>query len=342
MKCIDNITGKINKAYKKVLLFTMCVFLLNGCGTKVYELEHAYDVYGTKIYTPEPLASVSEPADIPSYFAQELCVGEDINTDEISADNAPEQTAEAAGLFRLSNGDIPYSKNMYRKLYPASTTKILTAYIALKYGTLTDVVTVSAKAASQPDDSSICGIRSGDQLTLEELLYGLLLMSGNDAADAIAEYISGDTKSFAELMNQEAAALGASHSHFVNPHGLQDKKHYTCVYDLYLIFHAALDYDIFKTIIHSPKHKAVYKDAAGRKVKQKWETTDLYLTGEVKAPKGIDVIGGKTGTTSDAGYCLVLYSEAKMDEPVISIVLKADSRESLYQNMTELLKQFSK
>ena len=138
-------------------------------------------------------------------------------------------------------------------------------------------------------------------------------------------------------MNQEAAALGATHSHFTNPHGLQDEMHYTCVYDLYLLFQAALDYEEFKTIIHTPKYTAVYEDVNGNQVTNEWESTDLFLTGEVPAPKGVTVIGGKTGTTEDAGYCLALYSENTSKDPVISIVMKADSKENLYLLMGDLL-----
>lgn len=314
-----------------------CTWFFLGCGSKTYELEHAYDVYGTvaNYQKPKFLAINTDlSADGVSYFAADLCVGED---KDLGTEYTNSQAAEASGVFHLTSGEVTYSKNIYKKLYPASTTKILTAYLALKYGRLNDVVTVSAKAANQASDSSVCNIREGDKLTLEELLYGLLLKSGNDAADAIAEYISGDTKQFAKLMNQEAAALGATNSHFMNPHGLQDKKHYTCVYDLYLLFDAALEYEEFRKIINTPQHTASYKNADGLPVTQDWQTTDKFLNGEVSAPDGVNVIGGKTGTTNDAGYCLVLYSENSQKEPVISIVLKADSRNNLYLLMSELL-----
>ena len=114
--------------------------------------------------------------------------------------------------------------------------KILTLYLALKYGTLSDIVTVSDNAVAVPSDSSVAGLRSGVQLTLEDLLYGLMLPSGNDSAVAIAEHISGSVDAFVELMNKEANALGATNSHFVNPHGYHDENHYTTAYDLYLSF----------------------------------------------------------------------------------------------------------
>ncbi len=295
-----------------------------GCGAKEYELEHPYDVCGTSIQNVEPVP----------FFAQQLCVGE-----PAPAANSPDASAvEAAGVFHLDEKTVTYAKNMDKKLYPASTTKILTAYTALKHAELDDTVTVSANAASQAGDSSVCGLHAGDQLTLRELLYGLLLESGNDAADAIAEHVSGSAENFAALMNQEAAALGATHSHFTNPHGLHDENHYTCVYDLYLLLNAALQYEEFQTIVHTAKYTAVYKDASGASVTNEWETTDQFLTGQAAAPEGVTVLGGKTGTTNAAGYCLALYSKNADGKPLITIVLKAASSDALYQFMAELLK----
>lgn len=124
--------------------------------------------------------------------------------------------AEGAGTFNLATNTVTYAQNIYEKLYPASTTKILTAYIALKYGNLEDYVTVSENAADQASDSSVCGLKAGDVVQLKDLLYGMMLKSGNDAAIAIAEHIGGSVEGFADMMNQEARAMGATRSHFVN------------------------------------------------------------------------------------------------------------------------------
>ncbi len=201
-----------------------------------------------------------------------------------------------------------YAKNLYERLYPASTTKILTAYIALKYcDDLDAMVTVSENAVNQASDSSVCNLKAGDVIRLRDLLYGLMLRSGNDAAVAIAEYISGDVDSFAALMNQEAAAMGATRSHFVNPNGLPDENHYTCVYDMYLIFSNAVKNDTFVSIIGTTSYDVTYTDASGEAVTHTWENTNQYLTGNATTGR-ISVVGGKTGTTGEAGYCLVLYS----------------------------------
>ena len=332
MKC----TGKLKTG---VLALAAVSLLAAGCGKKTYELDQPYDVYRTQIHYQapgDPEETTQQTDRQLAFFARDLCVTEDVSTGK-----GTERTdrAEAAGVFHLEDHTVTYARNIYKKLYPASTTKILTAYIALKHGNLSDVVTVSAAAADQLSDSSVCDVHAGDKITLEDLLYGLMLKSGNDAADAIAEHISGDEQKFVELMNQEAAALGATHSHFVNPHGLQDENHYTCVYDLYLMFQAALQYEEFEKIISTKEYNVTYQDASGLTVTQAWPASNLFLTGEFSPPGKVTVIGGKTGTTNDAGYCLVLYSRHKKKGPLISIVLKADSRDSLYEAMTDLMKR---
>ena len=329
MKCI-------NKWIAAAMIGVLSAGVLTGCSGKETQIEAAYDVYETSAQyglTNESFSDMLEP------FSKNICV---IGFDNSDGSNIHASVAEGAALFHTTEGTVSYAQNIYEKLYPASTTKILTAYIALKYGDLDQKVTVSEELLKELDvKSSVCGLKAGDTLTLEQLLYGLMLCSGNDAAVTIADAISGSIDDFADLMNQEAQALGATHSHFVNPHGLPDEDHYTTVYDLYLIFNAAISDERFVSIINSASYQAAYTDATGNTVTQTWKNTNKYLNGEVKTPEGITVIGGKTGTTKDAGYCLVLLSENDEKEPLISIVLKADGRSDLYLLMNDMLSNFS-
>lgn len=178
-------------------------------------------------------------------------------------------------------------------------------------------------------------------MRVRDLLYGMMLRSGNDAAIALAEYISGDEASFAELMNQEAAAMGAVHSHFVNSNGLPDENHYTTIYDMYLIFAKALENETFSSLIQTLSYDVTYQNAQGEETTQNWKSTNLYLTGETTPPDGISVVGGKTGTTGDAGYCLALCSFNASGEAIISIIFKADGRSDLYLLMNEILQGFA-
>lgn len=309
---------------------------VSGCGQASAELSSAYNVYET---ANSVSLSVTSSDAVNSYFADGLCVSEDIT---LGTDSTDSQVAEGAGAFNLATGEVVYAKNLYERLYPASTTKILTAYVTLKYCDDIDAyVTISENAVKQASDSSVCNLKAGDVVRLRDLLYGLMLRSGNDAAVAIAEYVAGDVASFAELMNKEALAVGATHSHFVNPNGLPDENHYTTIYDMYLIFNKALENQTFVDLISTKSYEVVYTDASGDAVEKTWENTNQYMTGTAKTPEGFNIVGGKTGTTGEAGYCLVLYSYNLSGQPIISIVFKADGKSNLYLLMNEMLSGFA-
>ena len=327
---------KCTNKYKILLpVLILALLLLTGC-TQRSDVAEAYQLYET---SDNYALTESSASAAPELLAENLCVG---GTENSATDGIDAAFAQSAGVFSVEDEVVTYAQNIYQRMYPASTTKILTAYIALKYGNLDDVITVSNEAiTSLMSGSSICGLKPGDSLTLDQALYGLMLCSGNDAANAIAEHISGSVEKFAELMNQEAAALGASQSHFVNAHGLPDENHYTSVYDLYLIFQNAVQDQTFLDIISTMSYDVVYTDVNGAGVERTWENTNQYLTGKEKAPEGITVVGGKTGTTGAAGYCLVLYSYNASGQPIVSIVLKADGKSNLYLLMNEMLSGFA-
>lgn len=274
----------------------------------------------------------SETVTLP-LFAQDLCVV----TDEDAFDGDIVDS-EAGVLFSLSDGQVLYSKNAFERLYPASTTKIMTALIAIKYGNLEDTVTVTDEAVITEAGATLADIKPGDVLTMEQLLYGLMLPSGNDAGAAIAVHMSQSIEGFAQLMNEEAARLGATGTHFVNPHGLHNEDHYTTAYDLYLIFNEALKYPKFREVTGSVAYNASYKDKDGNDVTKVWEGGNWYLTGKRQAPEGVTVFAGKTGTTQAAGCCLVMASRKEDGEDeYVSIVLKAKTRDNLYENMTNII-----
>lgn len=325
---------------RALCILSACIFFAAGCGQASEEVtfSNAYHIYETSKKYGLVAADDSSLQDTVPYFAADYCVADHKNTEE----SASSYVAEASGVFNLTAKEVTYAQNIYKQVYPASTTKILTAYLALKYGDLNAVYTVSHNAADQASDSSVCNLKEGDQMTLHQLLYGLMMQSGNDAAIAIAEGMSGSVEAFAELMNQEAQAIGAFDSHFVNPNGLQDKDHYTTVYDMYLMFMTAISDERFLELIQTQEYTVDYIDAAGMPVQQVWTTTNKYLLGTEAMPSGITVIGGKTGTTNAAGYCLVLLSENDNKEQIVSIIMKADCRNNLYYYMNELLRGYAK
>lgn len=272
-------------------------------------------------------------------FAGSLCV---VPVSE--AKNKDSQfSASSTLIFDVTSQEILHADNIYKKLYPASVTKIMTAYVALKYGNLDDTVTFSYDAAHITEwGAKLCGFKEGDQVNLGELLHAFLLFSGNDAGIAIAEHISGSVKEFAGLMNEEAQKLGATGSHFVNPHGLHDDKHYTTTYDVYLIFNELIKNPAFVEIINAKSCTVKYKDKDKKSHTVTYENTNRYINGKMDAPKGVTVIGGKTGTTNKAGSCLVLYSQGKNEHDYISVVFHADTGDSLFAQMSSLLEMIPK
>ena len=266
-------------------------------------------------------------------FADGLCVTET----DVDADAVFISAAEAA-LFDVTGENVVYAKNIFEQRSPASLTKIMTALVALKYGNMDDMVTVGDAAFDIEEESSVCELHRGDRLTLKQLLYGLLIASGNDAAQMIAEFVGGGSISrFVEMMNQTALELGATHTHFANPHGLTASDHYTCAYDVYLMMNAAMKYDLFMDIIQRQNYYAEYTDASGNPYAMTWETTDHYLTGEASKPSNVVIYGGKTGTTEDAGACLALISKDLFGNPFISVIMHSDSKETLYPEMNQVL-----
>ncbi len=270
-------------------------------------------------------------------FASDLCVV----TDEASYD--PDfVTSQAAALFDMDDREVLYSKDVFERMYPASITKIMTALVAIKEGDLKSRVLVTDDAVITEPGATLCGIEPGDTLTLEQLLYGLMLPSGNDAGAAIAVHIAGSIEAFSDMMNQEAVRLGATGTHFVNPHGLNDPDHYTTAYDLYLIFNEALKYPVFRQIVGTTAYTANYHNKNSEPVSKTWKGSNWFMTGERETPDGLKVFGGKTGTTKAAGYCLIMASRDDSDKEYISVVLKADSRPHLYDNMTNIISKIVK
>ena len=266
-------------------------------------------------------------------FAADICVTEN----DHEAMTLAIDEAEAGGLFDATAAETVYAKNVHEQLNPASLTKVMTAYLALKYGHLEDTLTASPNVVIKESGAQLLGLKEGDRMTLDQALHALLMYSANDAGVLIAEYLSGSVESFANVMNEEAVKLGATNTNFTNPHGLTDEDHYTTAYDLYLMFNAAMQYEEFRNIIHTTEYKSTYKDRDGNPKNIEIGTTNAYIKGDRSAPDGVTVIGGKTGTTKAAKSCLILLSQGSDEHQYISVILGSTDRETLYDNMTTLL-----
>jgi D-alanyl-D-alanine carboxypeptidase (penicillin-binding protein 5/6) len=230
-----------------------------------------------------------------------------------AASSKPVVNATAAVLIDQTTGKMLYAKNSDMIMAPASTTKIMTAIIGIEQGNLDQPVVVSAAAAAKAGSSMY--LVQNEKLTLKDLLYGLLIVSGNDAATAIAEHIAGSESKFAEMMTAKARSLGLKHTQFKNSSGLPARNHYTTAYDLAMIARYALQNNLFSQI-----------------VKTKVATVPSYKKGETQQLVNHNKLlwrypyttGIKTGYTAKAGKCLVASAE-RNKTTLIAVVLKSST-----------------
>jgi D-alanyl-D-alanine carboxypeptidase len=269
----------------------------------------------------------------PDAFTSGLCVGENSTT----SSDITLQGNESGALFSLDDQKVLFSHDMYKKIYPASITKIMTAIVALKNGNMDDTVTINWQDVELESGSQVAGLAIGDQVTMSALLNGMLVHSSNDCAQAIARHVGGTMDNFVAMMNEELTELGCTGSHFTNPTGLHDNNHYTTVYDIYLMLNEALKYDTFVSIMQTSVYAMNITSASGESRTIQLDSTDHYLTGEETAPQNVTVLGGKTGTTSEAGSCLALVSQNAYGQYYISIIVGAETKAVLYEDMSNLL-----
>ena len=254
------------------------------------------------------------------------------DTIEVTASNVSELPKTNSRRYivydRISKSMI-IGKNEDIKSAMASTTKIMTTIVILEKADLNETVTVSAKAGGT--GGSRLGLKRGDKASVRDLLYGLMLRSGNDAAVALAEHVGGSVKGFAELMNGKAIELGLTNTHFVTPHGLDDANHYTTALELAKLTDYAMDNETFAKIVGT-KSTTIYINNQSRQINNTNELLGV-LNG---------VVGVKTGFTNNAGRCLVTETK-RNNMDIITIVLGADTKKDRTKDSVNLIEYtFSK
>lgn len=248
---------------------------------------------------------------------------ENANSKFINSDNEPKIYSKRALIYERSSKNILYGKNIDQICKMASTTKIMSSVVILKYANLNSNVTISKKAAKT--GGSRLGLHTGDKVLVKDLLYGMLLCSGNDAAVALAEYTAGSEKKFVNLMNLTALEIGLTKTHFESPHGLDNPNHFTTIYELAKITDYALNIKALKKIVSTKKY-TVYINGNPKQI---------HNTNELLGTK--NVYGVKTGFTSKAGRCLVsAYKDSNLD--IIVIVLGADTKSIRTSDSRKLIK----
>lgn len=245
-----------------------------------------------------------------------------LNSIQSIASSAPNISAESAILIENSTGKVLYGKNEEQRMFPASTTKILTAILTLENCNLNDVVTVTYDAISNiPSGYSLAALQTDEQVTVNQLLQMLMVHSANDAANALAIHISGSIENFANLMNEKVASLGLTNTHFVNPSGIHNENHYTTAHDLAIIMQYCMKNNTFRNLASLLSCSIPQTN--------KYEARTFYTTNSLLVKNDSNIannryyeyaIAGKTGFTTPAKNCLV--SSARKDNlELICVVL---------------------
>lgn len=253
-----------------------------------------------------------------------VCLGKvDVKAADYWPD-APETLSPGVILMEESTGTILYEKNSDEAHYPASITKIMTTLLALENGNLSDMVTFSDDAINNTEGSGIAR-DYGEQMTLEQCLYGVMLESANECAYAVAEHVGGTVENFVDMMNAKAKELGCTNTHFANPHGLQDENHYTTAHDMALIAQAAYQNETFRIIIGTKMYTIppTNKHAEETVLRNHHDMLCTYHNANRKYLYPY-CVGGKTGYTATANSTLVTYAE-KDGMTLICVVMNTQS-----------------
>lgn len=253
-----------------------------------------------------------------------VCLGKvDVKAADYWPD-APETLSPSVILMEESTGTILYEKNSDKAHYPASITKIMTTLLALENGNLSDMVTFSDDAINNTEGSGIAR-DYGEQMTLEQCLYGVMLESANECAYAVAEHVGGTVENFVDMMNAKAKELGCTNTHFANPHGLQDENHYTTAHDMALIAQAAYQNETFRIIIGTKMYAIppTNKHAEETVLRNHHDMLCTYHNANRKYLYPY-CVGGKTGYTATANSTLVTYAE-KDGMTLICVVMNTQS-----------------
>lgn len=306
-------------------LFLVLTLFLSALSPSVYATEETEAASApTEMTETVPPDNGTSPTD--GENAGKNTGGSNSGLDAVSALTEPSDIdfdAQAILLYEMNSGTMVYAKNIDEKRYPASLTKVMTCLLALEHGTLTDVITVSDEVVENLDpNGSSSGLMAGEELTLEQLLFCLMIESANDAAPVIAQYIAGDESSFIQMMNDKAKELGCTNTHFMNTHGLHDENHYTTARDLSKIMTAALEYDKFREIYSTDRYVMPATNLHDERIL----VTTNFLIGTTLTSQYYDsrVVGGKTGFTTPAGRCIMCTAE-KDNLNYLCVVLGAEN-----------------
>ena len=324
----------MNFKTKKLCIILIIILSINCFSCVKYEYKYDSSILLNDLYTANDSTfaeGVAEKIIIPKVL-------EELTVNNVSAD------CYFVSSTNRFESDFAKYHNAHKKVPMASLTKLMTALVTLQNcKNLDDEYYVSSDAVDLDKDVSKANLQVGDKVKIRDLLYGLLLPSGNDAANCLAENVASSKDNFVIMMNNEARRLGALHTHFANPHGLDSEFHFSTAYDLFLITRELAKYELFRSISVADTYTADIIKSDGTLRKEKWITTNFFVTKEFMLSNNVELLGCKTGNTKNAGYCLVLLcKDKKTGVEYISVVLNAKTKSNSYYNSNALLTSIPK
>jgi len=311
--------------FKSLIVVLLCLTCFTGCQDKDTGLK-AYETH----YEESKQSYISR---------ENKGMADDLGVIPVNLATDPSFSANVKAALTINDDrdEVLLSYHAFDKVYPASITKVMTALLTMEHADFEEEVTLSHNITFDEGNVVRSMLKKGDRVTVEGLYNALLVSSDNDCAVILAEHIAGSVENFADMMNKRALELGATHTHFANANGLHKEDHYTTAYDLYLIFREAMKHDRFLSTISQKDYTLEYKNSSGYGMEEYKLSTNAYFNNTYPIPTGIDIVGGKTGTTSIAKSCLILYTKNKQDETIISVVLGAETKSLLYHTMSDLI-----
>ncbi len=319
---------KIKNILLYVHFFIVCIFC-TGCSAGLVDAFPLEDTPKVNTDSAANVHSILGYADALAVIDPEQDILEDFDTSGIGT----------ALLVNDSGKEVIISYGGYEQIYPASMTKVMSGILiaeAIEAGTLQmeDMITIKHDIVLE-DGAAKLNLMTGDCISVQNLVYAYLIRSLNDCGIVLAETIAGSEEAFVQMMNEKAAALGATKTHFVNCHGLHDDNHYTTAYDLYLIFREFATHDLIHQIDEITAYTLAYQNVEGETVSLDIQSTNGFLSGAYAWPEEYKIGAWKSGTTKAAGYCLIMQFTYQ-DENFYAVICKADDRDILYDRMRSL------
>ncbi len=312
-----------------ISLMILTIFTLCGCGSKKYDTKNQLELELIE--------------DMPVYGSYGMSMDFAVIADGENVNDATYRKTASTLLVNDSAKEVETAYNVHKKIYPASMTKIMTGLLvieSIEQGKLSmdKVVTLDHTVTFDEWNVMASDLTGGCQVTVKDLLYSLLIHSYNDCAILLAEQVAGSESAFVDMMNAKAIELGAVNTHFENPHGLHSDNHYTTAYDLYIIFSEFIKHDLAYMIDSIPLYEFTYIDENGVTQTKEIKPTNGFLAEEYNLPDGYSLGSWKTGTTDQAGNCLMIeFVKDSTGDKFIAVVAGADGPEALYSDMTNLI-----